>query len=805
MRNLLVLLVLGCGSGMPTVDAADDPMYAEIVKPFLTKHCTKCHGPKKQESDLRLDNLPIDLRSHPTMAHWEEILSQLHSGQMPPEAEPRPEPEQTARVADWIAQQLREAETVQQLAAGQRVTFHKLSREEYENTIHDLLGVTFDATASTGLPEDPDWHGFERIGSVLTTSPAHIERYLVAAETILDEALSLRPVPQRETIRWEAFDMRWQDFRQEYEARGIADQVRIEIVPNNYTTDTWNVAIKTTGDYLLRIKLSGLRPEGGRAPRLKVYLPSINKTLLEQDVDAPEQQPITLAARVHLVAGEYPVRLINAVPGPSPESRRSRHSGTAIAFTTTRSRVPWQLKLTDDDFQPIQPTLIVDSVQWDGPIVDSWPTAAHRRVFFKGDSATNNMDYAREILARFAARAWRRPVQPEEIERLMQPVLTAHELGDSFASSVRSGLVAVLCAKGFLYLEQGNVTTSSTRLNDYELASRLSYFLWSTMPDERLMKLAKSSTLHQTDVLSEEVRRMLNDARSQAFAQSFPRQWLHLRKVGMFPPDRELYPEYDEHLEQSLIAETIGFFGEVLKRNASLREFVDSDWTMLNQRLAQHYGIEDVRGDELRRVSLRREDHRGGLLTHGSVLSLTSDGTRHRPVHRGVWILESILGKPPAPPPANVPALGTPEATAKKTTLRDKLELHRSDENCRACHRKIDPLGIAFDNYDAIGRWRTVETVRDGAGSDPALDPSGVLADGRAFADSVALRRLLLDRDDEVAVAFAEKLAMYALRRGMTFSDRDGLQRIVKELQATDYPLRSLVEAFVTSPLFQKW
>jgi hypothetical protein len=300
------------------------------------------------------------------------------------------------------------------------------------------------------------------------------------------------------------------------------------------------------------------------------------------------------------------------------------------------------------------------------------------------------------------------------------------------------------------------------------------------------------------------VKRMLADPKASAFAESFPRQWLQLRKVGMFPPDKELYPEYDENLEQSMIAETVGFFGEVLKRNGGLREFLDSDWTMINERLAMHYGMTGIRGDQLQRVSLKPDDHRGGLLTQASILSLTSDGTRHRPVHRGVWMLESIIGKPPPPPPANVPALTTPDAKAKKTTVREKLELHRSDPNCTACHNKIDPLGIAFDNYDAIGRWRTVETIKDGTGDNPALNPSGKLADGRAFKDSTDLRQLLVADMDKFAAAFTEKLATYALRRGMTFTDREELKKIADDAKKNDFQIATLIENLVASPLFLK-
>jgi hypothetical protein len=272
----------------------------------------------------------------------------------------------------------------------------------------------------------------------------------------------------------------------------------------------------------------------------------------------------------------------------------------------------------------------------------------------------------------------------------------------------------------------------------------------------------------------------------------------------MFPPDKKLYPDYDAHLEKSMIAEGTEFFREVLEKNLSVREFLDSDWTVLNARLAEHYGIAGVKGDGFQRVALRAEDHRGGLLTQAGVLSLTSDGQRHRPVHRGKWVLESIFNKPPPPPPANVKPIEPTPAGQPKATLRMKLEAHKTDANCAACHRKIDPLGVAFDNYDAIGRWRTEEIVRDGEGSNPKVDASGLLPDGRKFADGAELRRLLVADTDKFAAAFVEKLATYALRRAMTIDDRRALATLATQAKTTDYRLRDIVEALVVSDLFQQ-
>jgi mono/diheme cytochrome c family protein len=783
--------------------AADKGLDA-LVKPFFAQHCVTCHGANKPKGDLRLDTLTVDFDSPKIMAHWEEIMGRINSGDMPPKEKPRPKADDVARVAEWITAQLAEADAARQSPGKETVSFRRLSREEYANSIRDLLGVTIDVTSPTGLPEDPDWHGFQRIGSVLTLSATHMEKYYATAEAALNEALPVGPQPKRELVRWTPFDLRYRGFEKEYQERGIADKVRIDLVPNNGALDSRTLNIKAPGDYLVRVRLSGLRPEGGRAPRLRLYASGISRLLFEQDVEAPEDKPVTLEFKVHLPVGQHPIRIVNAVPGPNPEARRSRASGTANAFTDTKSRVPWQIKFTDDDGKPIVPSLLLDYIEWDGPIVESWPTAAYQRIFFGGDKAVKDSAYARDIVARFAERAWRRPVHAVEVDRLVKLVESAQKLGDNFETSVKTALIAVLCSKSFLYLEEGNAKAASPRLNDWELASRLSYFLWSSLPDQRLLELAAASKLHEADVLRIEVRRMLADPKAAAFAQSFPQQWLQLRKVGMFAPDKVLYPDYDEHLEKSMIAETTGFFREVLTRNASLREFLDSDWTMLNERLAGHYGIAGVKGEAMRRVALKPEDHRGGLLTQGAVLSLTSDGTRHRPVHRGVWVLESIIGKPPPPPPANVPALNTPPANAPKTTLREKLELHRSDANCAACHQRIDPLGLAFDNYDAIGRWRLVESVRDGAGADPKLDPSGQLVDGRKFAGPDELKRLLLDDTSKFAEAFTEKVATYGLRRGITFADRAELKRVAEQAKAHDYKLATLIEALVASEVFVK-
>ncbi len=371
-------------------------------------------------------------------------------------------------------------------------------------------------------------------------------------------------------------------------------------------------------------------------------------------------------------------------------------------------------------------------------------------------------------------------------------------------AAYKTALLGVLASKNFTYLVEGSPGEKRALLNDWELASRLSYFLWSSAPDEKLRAAAAKGTLRTSEGLRAEIVRMMADARISRFAESFPRQWLQLKRVGDFPPDEKLYPDYDAWLEQSMISETTSYFAEMLRQNLPLREFIDSNWTMLNPRLALHYGITPPDSAEFQRVALTPEQHRGGLLTQASILSLSSDGTRHRPVHRGIWVSQAILGKTPPPPPPNVSAIQPNPVNEPKATIRQKLAAHKANPNCAACHAKIDPLGLAFDNYDAIGRWRTEEVVLTGKGGNPPVDASGTLPDGRHYADSAGFKKLLAAKPEPLAHAFVSKLAVYGLRRAVTLDDEDAIKAIVAQCKSSDYQLRDVVEAFVMSDLFRK-
>ena len=797
--SCLTLAVLLAVASSRAADAPASPDFDKVLKPFLDEHCVRCHGEKKHKGELRLDTLSRDFAASGAAMHWADVMDRISSAEMPPEDEPQPKTEEATKIVDWLAARLKEGESAR-LARRERVTFHKLTREEYANTIYDLLGVHYDATDPNGLPEDPNWNGFERIGSVLSLSPAHVEKYFSAAEGALGEALPVKP-PPKTILHWGAFDLRGTS------KKGLTpeqmEKVRVDVWPGStfygQPGSVHALNLPVSGDYKLRVKLSGLKPPHGRAPHVVIYAADLDRVLLDQDVVTPEDQPVTLECLAHLPAGNHPIRMMNEAPGPSNLPRAGRN-GSHPFFSVKDGREPWQTKLTDEVGQPILPFLIVDWVEWEGPMSDASPTLAQQYL----PKGNKDLSEAREILKRFADRAFRRPAKDAELDDFVKLVESEMQSGETYDAALKTAFLAVLCAKDFFYLVEGSPDTNTNQINDWELAARLSYFLWSTAPDASLSEAAASGALHRPEVLRAQVARMLCDPRIARFTEAFSRQWLQLRRVGMFPPDKKLYPTYDDYLQKSMIAETTSYFGEVLAKNLSLREFLDSDWTMLNARLAEHYEIPTVTEDRFERVALRPEDHRGGLLTQAAVLSLTSDGSRHRPVHRGKWVLESIIGKPPPPPPPNVkPIEPTPESRPK-ATLRMKLAAHESDANCAACHRRIDPLGLAFDNYDAIGRWRTEEIVRDGNGENPKVDASGELIDGRKFSDAEGLKKLLVADIDKFNAAFIEKLATFALRRAMSVDDRAALQSLAKQSKAADYRLPAIIEALALSDLFQK-
>ena len=782
--------------------ASAQSSFDKDLQPYLKTHCIRCHGAQKQEGDFRIDRLSPEVGMKDTQ-HWAEIIERISSGEMPPkEVKTRPTADESAKVVQGLAALIKEGEAAR-LAKRARVSYHRLTREEYVNSVRDLIGVEYDAADPGGLLEDPEWNGFERLGSVLTLSPTHIEKYITAAEAVLAEAYPDKKVPYRDLSTRAATVRVKQPHYERLEKAGLLDKVRFPLTtagelfrassPFHGSPDR---AFPGAGIYEISYTVSGLKPEDQRPPRMQVYEHKLDRILFERDIIAPEDKPTTVTFRTHLVR-QPEIHVINIAAGP----RHPRNnSDSRIPFLTTADPLaPWQMKIVDQQGLPRVPILILDSISMRGPIVTE--EEQHRRDDYMAKTP-GNMDQARAGLEAMAKRAFRRPLKEGELQTYMKIVEGEIAAGAKFVDATKSAMTAILCSKSFLFMAEGDQSAERHTLNDWELASRLSYLVWSTMPDDELLKAAQEGKLHNKDELQKQLARLLADPRSQRFTKSFPTQWLRLRKVGMFAPDKKIYPNYDRHLEKSIIEEPLAFFSQVLKQRLTLREFIDSDWTMVNPRLAEFYGLPPVSTDDFQRVSLKPEDKRGGLLTQASILSLTSDGTRHRPVHRGVWLSESILGKSPPPPPANVDPIQPNPLTAAKATIRMKLAAHIHDPRCASCHRNIDPLGMAFDNYNAIGEWRTHEKV-EGTGDDPLVNAAGVLPDGRTFANAKEFKQLLMADLDAFNQTFIEKLAIYGLRRTITFDDRDKLKEIARKSREKDYRVADILEAFVLSDLFQ--
>lgn len=787
----------------------------EPFEAFLETHCVSCHGPDKEKGDLRVDLLSRNFRMSEDSHFWAEVIEKVNSGEMPPEDEPQPTQGEIATFVAELDSRLKEGKAAR-MAARPAVAHYRLSRKEYQNTVYDLLGVRYDPTKPGELNEDTLWHGFERIGSELSLSPSHVDRYYRAAELVLDRAFPTASSEARK-VRKTAAELRYGGGDKQQEALdrfGIKRPLRYLLFPGRVQAALqphWfgKTGPEHSGLYKLRIQASGIRPPGGQPAHLSIGRKTSEENvegLIEFDITAPEDSPQVYEFEVFL---EMPTNLDFAVVATDVVDRRggaafrnALASRGGYIFTHSGDNLllnPNAPQMFDDKGNGIFSTVILDWIEWEGPLVSEAEKSRRMDVLPADDAEP---EVVAEDLQRFAERAWRRPVKREELENYLESYRADREAGEETPDAYRGAVLRVLTSRHFIYLVEGDPVVRE-RLTDWELASRLSYFLWSSMPDDGLFAAAKGGVLNG-DGLRKEVDRMLTDDRINDFIDDFSRQWLQLHRVGMFPPDKKLYPTYDDWLETSMRAEPVEFFRELLAQNLPIDNFLDSDWTVLNARLCDFYGLPEPKTGDFQLVSLKPEDRRGGLFTMGAVLGLTSDGTRHRPVHRGVWLSEVILNKTPPPPPANVDPIEPVPPEGGKVTVRQRLEAHATNANCASCHANIDPFGFAWENYDAIGQWREHEQVPKGKGENPVVDASGVMPGGRPFKDANEFKQLLLEDRDKVARAFIEQLSIYALRRVLTFDDEDDLNAIQAEANKSDYRVKDIIRAVALSDLIKK-
>jgi mono/diheme cytochrome c family protein len=813
----IALLVLGTASGHwpavaqtksgtpPAAASSGRPQsadpYQDQIRPFLARHCLECHG-EKPKSDLRLDGLSADFADAASREQWLTVLKRVKAGEMPPKPKPRPSEKEVQVLGEWIDRRVAAASP--SATAQGRVVLRRLNRVEYENTVRDLSRVPVDLKDL--LPVDTSAHGFDNVGEALHTSSFLMEKYLEAADTALGLAIANARKPQLIKKRYSLKNQHGVKNASENVFRKQGDTVVL------FSSSAWQAVHlyefypPDRGKYRFRISASGYQ-SAGKPVTYRVdagLMGMVGKNHLVGYFDAPPDKPAVIEFVDHLEARST----IRILPY-GLASAQSVHKIGADKYTGPGLAVQW--------------------VEVEGPLHDTWPPASHRRIFgdlpqegrtFNGhlrfEVVSKDLEAdAERILRGFTRRAFRRAVTDDDIKPFLALVKTKLAAKHSFEQSARVGLMAVMLSPEFLFLRE-----KPGKLDDFALASRLSYFLWSTMPDEELLTLAQQRKLAQPGTLHQQVERMLKDPKAAAFTENFVGQWLNLRDIDFTEPSHILYPEFDEMLKASMLKETHLFFDEVLKNDLSLTNFVASDFTMLNGRLARHYGIvasggrQPPDGWEFRKVPLPADSHRGGVLTMASVLKVTANGTTTSPVLRGVWLLERILGTPPPKPPADVPAI-EPDIRGA-TTIRQQLAKHRQIATCASCHTKIDPPGFALESFDPIGGWRENyrttgrgETVMlDGRRmpylKGPKVDPADEMPGGQRFADIDEFKQLLLKDKDQLARSLTVKLVTYATGAAPSAADRTEIEAIVRKVRERNYGFRWLVHEIVQSEIFRR-
>ena len=858
----ILLCFVGLLAFSGNVAAAAESDFERDVKPFLAQHCLECHG-EKAKAGYRIDQLGIDFTAASVAEQWKEVLDRINSGEMPPEEKPRPDPKQTAAFVGWVNEQLREVDRRAKNAGG-RIPMRRLNRDEYANTIRDLLRLDENIVRPLleEMPGDGKAEGFDRLGVALFFDQTQIERSLDATAKIATRAIVTEP-PKMNHIK-NAFEfMRlkppsdtvsvFPEFEHQIPRGAKAQFVRpdvIEFIQGGPTYrreyQRWGaihhfvVAQVVTQDGYYRVRINGKVDNRSRTEPNEFLLQYAMQSPIQVEqvvpVDPSGKTEVLMFLRGPVngeVKGPQVLRLLwnhtheavinepnyknlfsqwTKLRGETEQAVTRRAPPAEMAeFKKRRGELEAKLNAWTGQafiYNPAMdveklPRLLLESIEIEGPIQPEWPPLSHKSLFFAGEDRAD-ATYAREIFSRFLPRAYRRPATVEEIDAATAVVTNAQTEGKlSFIDAMRVGLQRVLCSPSFVFLEEPTGDRKEPRaLTDYELASRLSYFLWSTMPDDELFALAAAGKLRDPGVAAAQVARMLADPKADQLVKNFAGQWLSARDYGTIKPAAE-YRDYDPPLEQASRQEPYAFFAEVLTKDLPITTFLDSDFVVVNERLARHYGIEGVAGPEFRRVAIRPEDHRGGLLGMAGLMTLLADGTRTLPMRRGSWVLRELFNDPPNNPPANAGEI-QPNTAGKSLTVRQRIELHRTDDVCASCHAKLDPYGLALENYDAIGAWRerfNGEGSRGGP-SAPVLDVSGSFPDGAKFTTLEEYKAGLLTQKDKFARAFSTKLLTYALGRPVGYPDHELLDQLVATLQQNDYRIHSLILAITASEPF---
>jgi len=740
------------------------PALLLAQQPVINQYCVGCHNSTSKAAGLALDTAKVD-----DTATWEKVLRRVRGRTMPPVGLPRPKEADYQNLVATLETKL-DAGIVD---PGRTDTFRRLNRTEYQNAIRDLLAVDVDVTGL--LPSDDASHGFDNV-TVGNLSPTLLERYLGAARKISRLAIGIPPKQVGgETV------MLPPDLTQEEHFEDLPLGTRAgTVVKYTFPLDA---------EYEIQIRLQRDRNEHVEGLR---GTHAVDLMLDGERIQAFTAKPPTQGQDHSVVDREFNVRL-RVSAGPHVIAAAFPKQSATLLET---ERQPYQAHFNMDRHPRITPAVF--SVTVNGPYAVKGPgdTPSRRAIFV---CKSEDEACAKKILSGLTRRAYRRPSTEADLTVPLKFYREARK-SEGFEAGIEMGLRAVLVSPEFLFrVEQdppGAAPKSVYRITDLELASRLSFFLWSSIPDEELLAAAVRGDLHQPAVLQKQVKRMLADGRSRMLVTNFADQWLYLRNLASITPDMRAFPDFDDNLRQAFRKETHLFLESVMREDRSVLDLLRADYSFLNERLAKHYGVPNIYGSRFRKVTFGPETMRGGLLRQGSILTVTSYATRTSPVIRGKWILDNILGVPPPPPPPNVPALEEAKAAMKKMTMRERLSEHRKNPACSGCHKLMDPPGFSLENFDAVGRWRQAE---DGT----AVDSSGGLPDGAKFSGVAGLEKALLTRPELFATTITEKLLTYSLGRGVEFTDAPAVRHIVRQSQKSDFRFSSLIQGIAGSPSFQ--
>lgn len=726
------------------------PSFDHDVQPVLVQVCRSCHNPQLQSGNLSIANYLQESSLTSDPAVWTKILTRLEAGEMPPPGTPGPSPEAMASLIRFVQTAL---DGGAKPDAG-RVIAHRLNRSEYTNTVRDLLGVDF--SASEAFPADDTGYGFDNIGDVLTISPTLMQEYLSAAERIAARAVGGDPLPPSGFVN----------------RRDLVRRVGPGVIEMKYVADY-------DAEYVVKVNLNGYRNGADRPVTLRI------------SVDGKPSKTVDVDVRMSAV---------NRQGGNT-----QRHVEEERVFLTANEHI-FRAEFLNDDFvrdlgekaltNP-HSNIFPESFEIGGPYAPASPHSVQKKVLLCDPAM--GADCVERILSEFAHRAYRRPPAKAEVAGLTAIYSKAKQAGYDPKQSLQFAIADALVTPQFLFRVEHDPPPGTTgRLSDIELASRLSYFLWSSMPDDELLRLAESDQLHRADVLDAQVRRMIADPRSSALSGNFAGQWLQTRGLEAARPDPAKFPEWNVTLKDEMRAETRLFFEAVMRENRPIADFIDGRYTFLNENLANYYGLQGVTGSEFRRVELTDANaaQRSGVFTQASVLTVSSYPTRTSPVLRGKYLLETVLNDPPPPPPPDVPALDAETARVARS-MRQQMEAHRADALCASCHARMDVLGFGLENYDAIGRWRMTD------GRFP-IDSGGAFPNGKVFSGPAQMKAILRDNLPDFIRSLAERMLTYALGRGVESYDRPVVDELVRETAAADNRFQPLILGIVHSLPFQQ-